>query len=291
MATDNDHTNAFRPRNLADLLSLKRRRPDLYIFAGGTQTLYNNTTKYPRIARTVASIRHLEELKRVHRTERYIEFGACVSLSEIAHIGGRSVPPVLVEAIRSIASAPIRSLASIGGNICARENRLTLFPVLSVLDARIELRSYRGSRWVPIARLIGSAGDIDIADTEVLTRIRIPLADWNYCIHRRLEKGPAPNRWSLSFCGLAHTERGVLTDLRCIFGSVGKLLVRNREIEAGLAGKKAPLLRRDINSACRSFTTYVEESVSESISPFQAAMAGKIFRWFLSSIDEYSIGA
>lgn len=281
-----ERVNVFRPRNLADLLSLKRRKPDVVLFAGGTYLLFNETRKYPKMAPAVASIRHLGELKRIHRTERHIELGAGVTLSEIAHIGGRTIPVALGEAMRSIASGPVRSLASIGGNICVKESRLTLFPVLSALEARLELRRHGGSRWIPITRFIDAGGNLDITETEVLTRLRIPLADWNYQYHRRLNSGPVSHTHSLSFCGLANTDRGVLTDFRFAFGSIGRQLLRNREIEAGLISRKVPLLERDRNALARDFREYVEASPDGTLSSFQADMAQRIFRWFVSSIDE-----
>jgi len=285
VAANSETLKVFRPRTLAELLSLKKRRPDVVPFAGGTYILYGDTKKYPDIAAAVASMRHLEELKRIHRTERYIELGAGVTLSEIMRIGGRIVPPALAQAIRTIATKPVRSLASIGGNICVRPQRLTLFPVLSALEARLELREHGGSRWIPIARFIDQTGDLDISETEIVTRLRIPLSEWNYQCYRRLTDGPVSDRHSLSFCGLANADRGVLTDFRFVFGSMDKTILRNREIEAGLVGRKVPLLSRDINAICASFEELMQQFQSGFVSPFQASMAQKMLRWFLSSID------
>ncbi len=276
--------NVFTPRTLADLLSLKRRRPDVTVFAGGTYILHNSSDKIPALPAAVASIRHLEELKRIHRTERYIELGSCVSLSEISRIGGRTIPPVLAHAIAAIASPPLRSLATLGGNICVREQRLTLFPVLFVLDARLELREHGGSRWLPITRMVEPDGDLAISDAEVLTRVRIPLSDWNSQYHRTLAPGPGSSGLSLSFCGLANTSRGVLTDFRFAFGSMGKILLRSREIEAELVSRKVPLPDRDNDALCAVFADYIETSAKEAISSYQAGMALKMLSWFLTSL-------
>ncbi|MBN1686260.1 MAG: FAD binding domain-containing protein [Spirochaetales bacterium] len=284
MAAASERINVFRPRTLADLLSLKRRKPDVSLFAGGTYILQNDTGKYPELLPAIASIRHLDELKRIHRTERYIELGCCVSLAEINRIGGETIPDVLIQAIRSIGSPPVRSLATIGGNICARDKRLTLFPVLLLLDTRVELREHGGSRWASLTRLVDAEGNLHISETEILTRLRIPLVDWNYQYHRRLSAGPVSDRWSLSFCGIASTNRGILTDFRCIFGSMGKVLLRNREIEAELVSRKVPLLERDLSAIYRDFEAYVKESAPSMLSPFQVGMAGKMIRWFLASL-------
>ena len=276
--------NIFRPRTLSDLLSLKRGKPDVVIFAGGTYLLHSSQDKYPALPPSVASIRHLEELRRIHRTERYIELGSCVTLSEISRIGGRAIPPVLARAISTIASPPVRSLATLGGNICVRENHLTLFPVLLVLDARVELRENDGSRRVPIARLLETDGELAISNTEILTRVRIPLADWNHQYHRTLLPGPESGGQSLSFCAVANTNRGILSDFRFAFGSLGKVLLRSREIEAELASRKMPLPERELEILDEVYTDYIESSLAEEITVYQAGMAIKMLRWFLISL-------
>lgn len=286
MPGDSERLNIFAPRSVADLLSLKRRRPDVVLFAGGTHILQQSCDKYPVLPGALAAIRRLDELRRIHRTERYIELGSCVSLSELSRVGGRTVPPVLTQAIATIASPPVRSLATLGGNICVRERRLTLFPVLTVLDARAELREHGGSRWVSMNRLADSNGELNISNTEVLTRIRIPLANWNSQYHRTLATGPGSNDISLSFCGLSNANRGVLTDFRFIFGSMGKTLVRNREIEAELVSRKVPLPARERDSLCETFEDFIETSFEGSISSYQANMMSKMFRWFLTSLGE-----
>jgi CO/xanthine dehydrogenase FAD-binding subunit len=281
----NSGINVFTPRTLGDLLTLKSRKPEVALYAGGTYLLHGEKEKYPRLPRALASIAHIDELRRIHRTERYLEVGASVSLSQIMEIGGRTIPSILNQAIRTMATPPVRGLATMGGNICVQERRLTLFPVLFVLDTRVELRELGSSRWVPISRLTAQDGSLDLAPTEVLTRIRIPLGDWNVHCYRSLSSDPNWNRWSLSFCGLAHTDREVLTDFRFSCGSIGKYLLRNREIEAELVGRKLPLPARERNAVCLLFNEYLESTGSSSISSYQKNMASKLFRWFLSSPD------
>ena len=277
--------NVFRPRTLGDLLTLKSRKPEVVLYAGGTHLLHGKREKYPRLPQALASIAQIDELRRIHRTERYLEVGASVSLSQITEIGGRSMPTILTQAIQNMATPQVRGLATMGGNICVQDRRLSLFPVLFVLDTRVELRELGGSRWVPISRFTTQDGSLDLAPTEVLTRIRIPLGDWNVHCYRKLAGAQDWNQWSLSFCGLAHTEREVLTDFRFSFGSIGKYLLRDREIEAELVGRKLPLGPRDRSAVCLLFDEYLESTTSSPISPYQKNMASKLFRWFLSSPD------
>lgn len=285
MAADRYQPVVFSPRTLGDLVTLKGRKPEAEIYAGGTYLLHGDARKYPRLPGSLVSVRHIEDLKRIHRTERYLEVGACVSFSHITRIGGKAVPSILNQAIDTIGTVPVRSLATIGGNICVRSQRLTTFPVLFLLDARVELRGGGGARWVPVSRLASSDGELDILPTEVLTRIRIPLGDWNIQIYRSLSDGPRWNQWTLSFCGLANVDRDVLSDFRFSYGALGKHLLRNREIEAELVSRKLPIPERERNVICQDFNGFLESTYSGLISSYQQSMASKLFRWFLSSLD------
>jgi CO/xanthine dehydrogenase FAD-binding subunit len=270
---------------VGDLLSLKARKPEVEIFAGGTHLLRDKRAKYPQLPRDLAVIGNVDELKRIHRTERYLEVGASVTLSKISSIGGSIVPQILIEAINSMGNPALLNLATIGGNICIEELRSTLFPVLFVLDARVELRQLGGSRWLSINRLARNDGSLDLGPAEVLTRVRIPLGDWNIYSFRRIPGSGTVDEWSLAFCGLAGTDRGVLSDLRFAFGSLGRQLLRNREIEAELVSRKLPLADRERDAVCQVFDEWLEAGYSALISRYQVTMAGKLLRWFLSTLE------
>jgi len=168
--------------------------------------------------------------------------------------------------------------------LCAKERRLSLFPVLFILDARIELRENGGSRWLPINRFSLPDGELDIGSTEVLTRVRIPLGEWNIDCFRSLSAGSVARDDALSFCGLAWAERGVLSDFRFAYGSVGKYLIRNREIEAELVSQKLPLQTRELDAVCQNFEEWLGASFS-MLSVYQRNMAVKLLKWFLGSLD------
>ncbi|MBT3272327.1 MAG: molybdopterin dehydrogenase [Spirochaetales bacterium] len=285
MPVDSNLINIFSPQTLGDLLALKKQKPDIQVFAGGTYVLHGQGTKFPRLPGSIVSISQIEELSRIHRTERYLELGSCVTLSKIGGIGGSIVPSILIQAIEGIASPPVRNLATFGGNICVQDRRLSTYPVLFLLDARVELRELGESRWIPINRLSGGDDNLTIRPSEILTRIRVPLGEWNVQIFRNIGDGFGRNLWSLSFCGLANIDRAVLSDFRFAFGSLGKNIIRNREIEAELVGRKLPLQERDRDLICLAFHDYLNSAYSEIISSYQRSMALKLFKWFLFSLE------
>ena len=284
MALEHSPSQIFSPQSTVSLLSTLKRTPQTVPFAGGTYILGKNKKKYPSLPASIIYLKGIDELCRIHRTERYIEVGACASIGKILNIGSKVLPPILYRALKSIGTPALRNLATLGGNLCAPEQRLTAFPVLLLLDARIELRKAGASRWIGINRFVGPDGSLAIESGEILSRIRIPLKDWNVQVFKRLSSGVSHTEHSLSFCGLAENSKSVLIDFRFAFATMGKTIFRSREIEAELASRKLPLSPKDRTSVVEAFGDIIE-TMTLTLSRYQRRMAFNLFRWFLSQLD------
>lgn len=274
----------FSPSNLSELLSVLKRRQSARLFAGGTHLLRERRGTFPSFDTNLISIGHIEELARINRTERYLEIGACAPINKILAVGTNVLPAVLSQALRNIGSYPIRNRATLGGNLCVAERRLTTFPVLLLLDARLEIRQSGGSRWIPVNRLVGPEGNLTIAAGEMLTRIRIPFGDWDAQVYRSVSPYTRQGDWSISFCGLAEKVKDTLTELRVAYGSMGKTVIRDRSIEAELAGRKLPVARREIDAAAEAMEQ-VALNAASPVSSYQQMLVGRFMRWFLSMLD------
>jgi CO/xanthine dehydrogenase FAD-binding subunit len=80
---------------------------------------------------------------------------------------------------------------------------------------------------------------------ELLTRIRIPLEPWNYSKYHKFRDSDAENGSRGSMVFIARIEKDILTDLRIVFA--GESVLRDKNSEAALSGKRLPLDRRDLN--------------------------------------------
>jgi CO/xanthine dehydrogenase FAD-binding subunit len=248
---DAPHNQVFFPESAQELFSAWARFPDAVPFAGGTGLFRSRNTFSGALPSNILSLDHLEELHRISRTERYIEAGAMVKLNEIMHLG-KIVPDVLTQALRNIAGPQVRNLATIGGHICHPSQRLDASAPLIALDARYELRTASQTRWVAAARFSSPSGPLPINPQELLTRIRIPLEQWNYSIYKKFTDGPfdgepggetaddTPAGGALVF--LARIQKNILTDIRVV--CTGDAILRDKNSEALLSGKRLPLDRR-----------------------------------------------
>ncbi len=275
----------YTPESLVDLLSLYHSVHDSLLYAGGTYIMRNQTEKVPILPQSVISLQSVEELSRISRTERYMEIGATVPLNRILSIGRHVLPPLLFSALAGISSYPVRNLATIGGNICVRERRMTSFPALCILDAQLELKKHTHSRWVPMGRFADSAGSLDLEAGEIATRIRIPFDDWDFSAYKRSGIKSLDEGDTIDFCVLAKLQKDSIQDFRFAFNTLGNRIIRNREIENLIIGRKYPFSERDEESLLEGFERQVLEKET-TLSLFQKARAKVLFSWALRNMPE-----
>jgi xanthine dehydrogenase FAD-binding subunit len=133
-------------------------------------------------------------------------------------------------------------MATIGGNICTASPAGDTLPALYVLDAAVELVSPGGSRTIPIRDFIQGPGQTGLKRQELLWGVLIPVAE-GYGIHH-FEKVGQRQALAIAIASLAalvELEADVVKEIRLAWGSVGPVIVQNREIERALIGKPLSL--------------------------------------------------
>lgn len=272
-------TKVYFPESLAELLQVHRRDPEALVWAGGTFILSQRTGRFVELPSTVVSLQDVEELQRVSRTERYVEIGSMVPIRQIIRLGPHNIPRALYDALRHIGPPAIAGLATLGGNLAVAGRIMTSIPVLTLLDARTELRRQGGARWLPVGRVHRADGSVDLQPYEIISRIRIPLYPWTAQVFRRFGSELSPDSDPLTFCGLARTSNRILEELR-IVGSAGHpRLLRNKSMEAELVGRRLPLPDREVRQAVDAYGQPGDE-----LSSIQRDRFRRLARWFLLSL-------
>jgi CO/xanthine dehydrogenase FAD-binding subunit len=164
-----------------------------------------------------------------------------VKLGDIIKMG-KVVPEALRLCLEAIGGPQLRCLATIGGNICTADRRLDASAPMLALDATYELRSAQSARWISASRFSSLPGPPAFKAQELLTRIRIPLGEWNYTAYRKFgSRDSGKDGGALVF--IIKNSKNVLTDIRIVFAGEG--ILRDKNSETLLIGKKLPLNRRD----------------------------------------------
>jgi CO/xanthine dehydrogenase FAD-binding subunit len=250
-------SEVIAPTSLADALAASRNHPNALFSAGGT-TLWTDIGTLSTEPQIIISLHRVPEIKSVSRTDRYVEVGAMTPLSELLALKEGFIPEALREALRGIGTFAVRNVATIGGNLSYRTRFRDCFPVLACLDALAEFRSASSSRWVNLNHLIGAKGAPDLPKGELMTRIRIPLSEWNIDIVQKIGTPRGNSDQSALFIFLARTDKRTLSDFRIMY-SMGRAL-RIRETEASIAGKKLPLSARDLAAIINSYSELCRQS-------------------------------
>ena len=268
----------FRPKSLGGTLRLYTRNPGALLYAGGTE-IARNTQRGSAIPlnlpQKVIYLGNVQELNRISRGQRYLDIGSVLDLSRILSIGRNVFPPVLFETLAAIATPAVRNLATLGGNISLRNCRGDCLPALSVIDTPLELRTAGSTRWVEVG--------------EFLTRIRVPLEEWDFSVTRRVSGGRGLET-SLSFAGVARFPKGSIESLHFCVGGLKTAVFRMPVLEERLKNASLPIPSKLIDTLFRNLADALADQVEDTpAGHYRAATSLRLFRWFIEKINLRSL--
>lgn len=274
----------YSPRSLGEALALFVPNPQAQIFAGGTAGQAEQGQPSIRLAPVTISLHLAEDLRKVTYGERFLDWGATLSLNQLLAVGGVWVPEIVKEAIRAIGTSALRNLATLGGNLCQRGFLGDLFPVLHLLGAQLEVRNLRGSRWLT-SQEVAEAGRITLQPGEILTRVRVPQESWPQGFYQKIGNIRTPWDERLALTALARTKDGQLEALRLSFHLPHSGLIRLKDLEAELAGQGLPLPARVRTQAIER----IDEALGQLPVPasvFQRDRVLHMTKWVLTRLDD-----
>ncbi len=272
------------PENTSELLSLRKKHPEAVIYSGGTEITLKSNTKHLQFPPVVLYTGYIDELKKMKKTERYLEIGACTAINKIIDKGKRVIPEILLKSLESVNPPNFRNITTIGGFICSSTNRNSVFTVLAILDARLEIRSAASSRWIGINQLF-SEGILTLAPDEILLRIRIFLKDYTYNFYREVENSNVSEE-KITFSALVNSPKDNISFMKFVFSISSSEIIRDKEIESELVGLGLPLNRKTMDITINHFSDRLSKKY-KNISDYQKYIVLNLFRWFLMKINYY----
>jgi CO/xanthine dehydrogenase FAD-binding subunit len=246
------YNQVFFPSTFTELFSAWNRFPAAVPFAGGTGLVRGQGKAILDLPQMILSLDKMEELHRITRSERYLEIGAMVRLNDIVRLG-KIVPQALRLCLENIAGPQLRNIATIGGNICYPSRRLDASAPLVALDAHYELRTAQLSRWISASRFSSLPGPTALGPQELLTRIRVPLDQWNYTIYKKFRGRAASSEGVVVF--IIKNQKNVLTDIRVVYKT--DTILRDKNSEALLVGRQLPISRKDAAEFTENWKTFL----------------------------------
>lgn len=231
--------NVLMPGSLGELWDALDRSPRASVYAGGTDLLVRMRSGQVQPDALIC-LERIQALKGVCEDSDHIRIGSTsthAALLASPEINERL--PVLAQALQVLGSPLIRSMGTIGGNLCTASPAGDTLPPLYALKSSVELLSRTGVRSMPIEEFVTGPGVTQLENGEILTAIRVPKPHPNGLQH--FEKVGLRNALACSVVSLAAVVRlasnGIVEEVSLAWGSVGPTVVRCPEAEARLRGK------------------------------------------------------
>jgi len=226
--------------NLEDALSqLGEYGPEAKVLAGGTDLILamkHKTVLPPR----VISLKKVAELNFVRKENSTVRIGSLAThfqLSQSTLL--QEDAAMLCEAVSLIGSWQIRSIGTIGGNLCNASPAADSAAPLLALDARVVIAGRDGEKEMPLQSFFTGPGETALAPTEILKEIIIeqPASPSAGCYLKMMRKKAV----DLSIVGVAFQadvdETGEkLARVAIGLGGVAPTPIRASEAEAMLTG-------------------------------------------------------
>jgi len=216
--------------------------PEAMLMAGGTDLLVRLRAQ-GKTTPDIICLENVRELQSITESKGTIRIGAVTTLADL-HQNEliRDKLPLLHHAASRFASPLIRNMATIGGNVCTASPAGDTLPALHVMEASVELVSAQGTRTMPVEKFIQGPGRTAMKQGEIMAALHVPVPK-GFTIHHfeKVGQRQALAIAMVSLAALVALQDGVITEARLAWGSVGPTVIRDRDVEKGLAGGKLTL--------------------------------------------------
>lgn len=226
-----------RPATIGEAAALLAELPNAALYRGGTELLQVMKLGLARFDHLI-DLKGIAELRGISvAPDGSVWIGAATTHREIEQSPIiRERFPVLAELERHVANPRVRTMGSIGGNLCFAEPHSDPATFFLVADARLELRGPSGTRTLGIDEFVVGALTTALEPGEILAAIILPAAAPGTTFgYRRIAFVERPD--ASVACHLT-VEGGVVSDARLAVGSLGDRPVLVPDAATELVGSR-----------------------------------------------------
>jgi len=219
------------PQSLHEALAAATANPDAQIIQGGTDLMVEINFNH-RKPTDVIALRRVDEIRNylVTADKKNVVIGSGLPYREMEHGELAKLLPALAQAARTVGSPQIRAAGSIGGNLGTCSPAGDALPVLSALDAVINLQTATTSREISVHDFMVGVKRNARQPGELIVSATLPIINgW-----QGYAKVGVRNAMVISIascCLVIDREKG---SIGVALGSVGPTIIRCRETEQWL---------------------------------------------------------
>jgi CO/xanthine dehydrogenase FAD-binding subunit len=256
-----EHHAATSIPDALDLLARYAEKAEVY--AGGTDLLVAMKQR-EKIPEHLIDLKGIAEMKGIHLEGRKgIHIGSLTTLAELEGSGVvKESYSVLWDAVSVMASPQVRTLGTIGGNLCGAVPSADTAPPLISLGASVELVGPNGERSVLVENFFKGPKESVLSKNELLKEVFIPnLAEFASGSYVKLMRR---NALDLALVGVAaylslNSNGRTCKEARIALGAVAPTPIRAPQAEKVLTGRPIDITRageagRVSSQACSPIT-------------------------------------
>ncbi len=237
------------PATLAEVADYLVKHPGATLLAGSTEVGLQVNKKFTRPDHIVY-LGNVAELKKIHDTPQAWHIGAVVSLTEVESLVAKAYPD-LAEVMRRFGSPPIRSTATLAGNIANGSPIGDSMPCLMALGSTLTLRRGDQTRTVALDKFYTGQKQTVLQAGEFIEAVILPKPQAGqifraYKISKRFEQDISATCAAISY----KLTGGKLTGVKLAYNGLAPSPCRAPKLEAVLEGKvPADVQAADLDAA------------------------------------------
>jgi carbon-monoxide dehydrogenase medium subunit len=228
-----------RPASVEEATELLERHGDeAAAYVGGTELFLLFKLGFADYAHVV-DLKAIDELRGIERRDGQLRIGAAETHRAIErHPTVRSEWPALAAMERGVGNLRVRTMGSIGGNLCFADPHSDPATFLLALDGALEARRGGGEpRRIEIAEFVSGPFENTLAEGELLTAVLVPaLSSGAAVVH---DKFVLHERPAVTVACHLRVDGDRLADVRMAVGSAGVRAARATAAEELLGGAAA----------------------------------------------------
>jgi aerobic carbon-monoxide dehydrogenase medium subunit len=223
---------------------------DAVVYSGGTELLLVmklGFADYPHLV----DVKRIAELRSLEASDGVLEVGAAVTHREVERSPVvRERWPALASMERRVGNLRVRSVGSIGGNLCFADPHSDPATFLLAVGGSLVCRRAGGSpRELPVEDFVEGPYQTALEPGELLTAVRVPDTRAAGIAHEKLSLHERP---AVTVTCLIRVEAGEVASARVAVGAVGNRPQRAPDAEAELVGAATDGLEDRVSAAAEA---------------------------------------
>ncbi len=282
------------PKTMGDLISASTRFPNA-IFWGGGSFIMSSKDYYPTSdSPDIIYLGEVAELKRINRTDRYLEIGAMVTYDQLLSVGKQVIPSLLKKTLEQVSTKIVRKQITVGGSLCTRTLRFSLSGTLAALKGEVEVKTCKGpkteTRWMEVSRLYDRKGALLLKNNELVTRIRVAFEREDFSFFIRSGSPLLNSSESVMLSFASFYNQSVIDKFNMCIILPNTLFLIPHEIDVMMRGSMLPLSTSQIDRVVRSLSDLIVSQNISEISPIQIERVKRFIEAALHQLNTESLG-